>query len=149
MLRLCPSVSELPPKRQRDIDLARIGGQKWNIGQGVRGMHMEVTSRSSDKAIVIYVDGDLTTTSSPKVESEINEILEETTNNVVINVEHVNFIASTGLRIILALGKRLNSKGLKLTVCSMNATTKSVFDMSGFTKLFPIFETEAEALENM
>ena len=33
-------------------------------------MHMEVTSKSMDKATVIYVDGDLTTTSSPEVEAE-------------------------------------------------------------------------------
>jgi anti-sigma B factor antagonist len=107
---------------------------------------MEVTSKSSEKAIVIYVDGDLTTNSSPKVEAEIKEILEGSAKNVVINIERVNFIASTGLRIILALGKRLNSQGLKLTVCSMNSSTKSVFEMSGFSKIFPVFENEDEAL---
>ena len=112
-------------------------------------MHMEITSKSTDKAIVIYVDGDLTTASSPGAEAEIKEILEGTTANVVINVELVNFIASTGLRIILALGKRLNGEGLKLIVCSMNVTTKSVFKMSGFSKLFPTFETEEEALESL
>ena len=112
-------------------------------------MHMEVTSKSVDTAIVIYVDGDLTTASSPEVEAEIIEILEGTATNVVINVEKVNFIASTGLRIILALGKRLNSDGMKLIVCSMNASTKSVFEMSGFNKLFPIFETEEKALESL
>ena len=112
-------------------------------------MHMEVTSKSSDNAIVIYVDGDLTTNSSPEVEAEINEILEEATNNVVINVEKVNFIASTGLRVILVLGKRLDGEGFKLSVCSMNSSTKSVFEMSGFTKLFPIFDTEEEALAQL
>ncbi len=110
---------------------------------------MEVTSKSSENAIIIYVDGDLTTNSSPEVEAEINEILEEAANNVVINVERVNFIASTGLRIILALGKRLDGEGLKLSVCSMKSSTKSVFEMSGFTKLFPAFETEEEALESL
>ncbi len=39
-------------------------------------MHLEVTSKTLDKAIVIYVDGDLTTNSSPEVEAEINGILE-------------------------------------------------------------------------
>jgi len=112
-------------------------------------MYMEVTSKSVDTAIVIYVDGDLTTASSQKAEAEINEILEGPATNVVINVEKVDFIASTGLRIILALGKRLNSDGMKLIVCSMNASTKSVFEMSGFNKLFPIFETEEEALESL
>ncbi len=112
-------------------------------------MHMEVTSRCVDKAIIIYVDGDLTTTSSPKVEAEINEFLEGTAANVVLNVEKVNFVASTGLRIILVLGKRLKGDGLKLIMCSMNDTTKSVFKISGFSKLFPIFETEEEALESL
>ena len=108
-------------------------------------MHLEVTSKSSEKIIIIYIDGDLTTNSSPKVEDEIKDILEGTAKNVIINVERVNFIASTGLRIILALGKRLNSKGLKLTVCSMNSNTKSVFNLSGFTKIFPIYGNEEEA----
>lgn len=112
-------------------------------------MHMEVTSKSVDKAIVIYVDGDLTTASSPDAEAEINGILEGTSTNVVINVEKVNFIASTGLRIILVLGKRLKGDDLKLIMCSMNDTTKSVFKISGFAKLFPIFETEEEALESL
>jgi anti-sigma B factor antagonist len=112
-------------------------------------MHIEVTSKSVDKAIVIYVDGDLTTTSSPRAEAEIIEILEGTDTNVIINVEKVNFIASTGLRIILVLGKRLNKDSLKLVMCSMNDTTESVFNISGFSKLFPIFETEEEALESL
>ena len=109
-------------------------------------MHMEVTSKSLEKATIIYIDGDLTTNSSPKVDDELKEILDGTTKNVIINIERVNFIASTGLRIILALGKRLNSQGLKLTVCSMNSSTKSVFDMSGFAKIIPIFESEEKAL---
>ncbi len=112
-------------------------------------MHMEVTSKSTDKATVIYVDGDLTTNTSPEAEAQINEILEGTATNVVINVEKVNFIASTGLRIILVLGKRLNGDDLKLIMCSMNDTTKSVFKISGLSDLFPIFETEEEALENL
>lgn len=112
-------------------------------------MHIEVTSKSVDKAIVIYVDGDLTTTSSPLVEAEINEILEGSDTNVVINIEKVNFIASTGLRIIMVLGKRLNKGGLKLIMCSMKDTTESVFKISGFSKLFPIFATEEEALESL
>ena len=83
------------------------------------------------------------------MEAEINEILEGTATNVIINVEKVNFIASTGLRIILVLGKRLKADDLKLIMCSMNDTTKSVFKISDFSKLFPIFETEEEALESL
>jgi anti-anti-sigma factor len=109
---------------------------------------MDVTSKTTGEAIVFYIDGDLTTNQSPEAESEINSILESTECKlVVINVEKVNFIASTGLRIILAIGKRLKASGNELVVCSMNQTTKSVFKMSGFTRLFRIFDTEQEALQ--
>ena len=108
---------------------------------------MEITSITTEKAIIIYVEGDLTTASSPEAQEEIDEILEGKDDvNVIINVAKVNFIASTGLRIILVLGKRLGGAGGKLAVCEMNATTKSVFNMSGFTKLFPVYDTEEEAM---
>jgi anti-anti-sigma factor len=111
---------------------------------------MEITSTTTEKAIIVYVDGDLTTASSPEAQKEIDEILGEGEGvNVIINVERVNFIASTGLRIILALGKRLNSSGAQLVVCSMNQTTKAVFKMSGFNKLFNTFDTEKEAIESL
>ena len=112
-------------------------------------MHTDVTHRKTDTAIVICIDGDLTTNTSPDAESEILEILDGEKKHVVINVENVNFIASTGLRVILSLGKKLGAKGLKLTVCSMNASTKSVLEMSGFTKLFPAYASEAEALDSL
>lgn len=109
---------------------------------------MEVTNKTIGETIVFKIDGDLTTNQSPEVESEINSVLECTECKlVVVNVENVNFIASTGLRIILAIGKRLKASGGELVVCSMNQTTKSVFKMSGFTKLFKIFDTEQEALQ--
>ena len=112
-------------------------------------MHTEVTRRATDIALVIYVDGDLTTNTSPEVETEILDLIKNEGKHVVINVEKVNFIASTGLRVILALGKRLSGQGLKLCVCSMNPSTKSVFEMSGFTRIFPTFANEEEALKGL
>jgi anti-sigma B factor antagonist len=111
---------------------------------------MEVTSKTKGEAIVIYLNGELTTTNSPEAQTEINEVLESAKCKlVVINVENVDFIASTGLRIILALGKKLEESGTKLVVCSAtaNPTNKSVFKMAGFSRLFKIFDTEEEALQ--
>jgi anti-sigma B factor antagonist len=109
---------------------------------------MEVTNKTKGEAIVFYLNGDLTTTNSPEAQTEINEILESTKCKlVVINVQKVNFIASTGLRVILALGKSLKASGTELVVCSMNQTNKSVFKMSGFARIFSIFDTEEEALQ--
>ena len=109
---------------------------------------MEVSSEKKGDTIVFYINGELTTTSSPEAQSEINSVLETAEcKRVVINLEKVDFIASTGLRIILALGKELQASGAELVVCSANQTNKSVFKMAGFSKLFSIFDTEEEALQ--
>ena len=109
---------------------------------------MEVTSKTKGEATVIYLNGELTTTNSPETQTEINEVLKSAKCKlVVINVEKVDFIASTGVRIILALGKKLEESGTKLVVCSANPTNKSVFKMAGFSRLFKIFDTEEEALK--
>ena len=122
--------------------------KKIYIQKKEKSHYMEITNKVKGENIVFYIDGDLTTTSSPDAHSELNEALgSEQFKLVVINVENVNFIASTGLRIILALGKKLIKSDTELAVCSMNKTTKSVFKMSGFTKLFKIFDTEKEALQ--
>ena len=38
---------------------------------------MEITSKITSKVIVIYIDGDLTTASSPEAGAEIDEILSD------------------------------------------------------------------------
>jgi anti-sigma B factor antagonist len=58
----------------------------------------------------------------------------------------VDFIASTGLRVILATGKKLMATSGKLVICCLNPTVAEVFRMSGFSSMFPVFATEEEAL---
>lgn len=109
---------------------------------------MEITSKFTDSALIVYVDGDLTTAFSSEAGAEIDRIIDDNLQNVVINVENVNYIASTGLRVILGLGKRLKEHGSELVICCMNSTTRSVFDMAGFSKIFRCFDSEEEALGN-
>jgi len=37
----------------------------------------------------------------------------------------------------------------KIGLCMLNPNVKQVFDISGFTSIFPIFDTLEEALENL
>jgi hypothetical protein len=61
-------------------------------------MHTEVTHRTTDTAVVIYVDGDLTTNTSPDVEAEVLDLIAGQAKHVIINVEKVNFKTLSNLR---------------------------------------------------
>jgi anti-anti-sigma factor len=53
---------------------------------------------------------------------------------------------STGLRVVLSTGKKLMASSGKLTLCNPNITVNDVLKMSGFNRMFGVFETEEEAL---
>ena len=64
----------------------------------------------------------------------------------VLDFSGVNFISSAGLRAILLIAKRLEPIGGKVKLCGLNATLMDVFEISGFSKLFVIVPTVAEAI---
>ena len=86
------------------------------------------------------------TGTSPEAEKYVNSLLDDGANNMVMNLEELDFISSTGLRVILSTGKKLMGSGGKLTLCNPNITVNDVLKMSGFNRMFGVYESEEEAL---
>jgi anti-anti-sigma factor len=107
---------------------------------------LDLEAREENGVTVVEVEGKMTTTTSPEAEAYLSELLAEGTNQIVLNLEGVDFIASTGLRVILATGKKLMASEGKMVICSLNPTVAEVFRMSGFSQMFAVCDTEDEAL---
>jgi anti-anti-sigma factor len=109
---------------------------------------LDIEHQEKDSVAVVYFMGKLDTRTSSEAEKYVNGLLDEGANNILMNFEDLDFISSTGLRIILATGKKLTSSGGKLTICSPNITVNDVLKMSGFNRMFAVYESEEEALES-
>ena len=107
---------------------------------------LDIEHEEKGDVTVVYFFGKLDTGTSPEAEKYVNQLLDEGTNNIVMNLEELDFISSTGLRVILATGKKLMASGGKETICSPNITVNDVLKMSGFNRMFGVFDTEEEAL---
>jgi anti-anti-sigma factor len=57
--------------------------------------------------------------------------------DVIVNLEACNFVASSGLRILLKAAQRLSTGG-SLTVTNANDTILEVFRISGFASVITI-----------
>ena len=108
---------------------------------------IDITTRDAKGIKVVEIAGKLNTGASPEAEDFINELIDEGATNILLNLEELDFISSTGLRVILATGKKLAAISGKLVLCSPNHTVSDVFKMSGFNQMFSVFKTEAEALK--
>ena len=111
-------------------------------------MMMDIETRDSKDVKVVDIVGKLNTGTSPEAEQFLKELLDNGANKILLNLEELDYISSTGLRIILATGKKLQGTGGKLLLCNLNPTVKEVFKISGFSSMFGVYENEEEALGN-
>lgn len=107
---------------------------------------MQITVRDEGDTKVVMLDGKLDTNSTPPAEAEVNSLMDAGATKVLINFEKVSYISSSGLRFLLATAKRLKGTSGELKVCTLNEMATEVFQLSGFSAIIGIFDTEADAL---
>ena len=111
-------------------------------------MDIKVNTRVlNDKAQAVEVQGEIDVYTSPRVKEAINELIEKGHYQLVINLEGVRYIDSTGLGVLIgALKKVREHSGRILLVCT-NPQIKKIFNITGLVKIFEIFKDEDEALQ--
>ncbi|MBR2186660.1 MAG: STAS domain-containing protein [Lachnospiraceae bacterium] len=60
------------------------------------------------------------------------------TNNLVINMEKVDYVSSAGLRALILGQKTASSKGGSMVIINASSSVKDVFRVTGFDKVLDI-----------
>ena len=97
--------------------------------------------------VILDLMGHFDTETSPEVEAELNQLLDNEVNKIIINLSAVDYISSAGLRVLLATLKRLNKNDGILRIFGLNETVQEIFDISGFSVIFDLFKDEKKALK--
>jgi anti-anti-sigma factor len=107
---------------------------------------MDISVRETGGVSVMDFTGNLDTNTSPAAESVVNQLLEGGSEKIIFNFMNLNYISSSGLRILLATAKKMKTSGGKMMVCNLNDTVQEVFDISGFAAILDLASNEEEAL---
>ena len=111
---------------------------------------MVLNHKIEDKAILIYLNGRLDIHFSEKIEKSIIELISSNPDkNIVIDLKDVSYVSSSGLRLLVAIKKKLSDMMKKLHISNANPHIKTVFTVAGLEKDFSIFDSEAEALKEL
>lgn len=108
---------------------------------------MPITTEQQGPATIIHVEGRLDITSSASFEAEAGALLGNGSTAFVFDCAKLQYVSSAGLRAFLLLNKRVVAAGLRLCLCQLQPSVLQVFEMSGFSDIFPIRPTLAEALQ--
>jgi len=108
---------------------------------------MDITIEKTTDFIVVNINGRIDTTNFNEFEKQISEVFVKGKKNLVFDCTGLSYISSSGLRVFLITQKKLMATKGKLHLCCMQPTIKEIFDISGFSTIFKIFDTKENALQ--
>lgn len=97
---------------------------------------MKTTIQEFDEKTLITLVGSLDTAAAIEAEKTLKPVTEGEGKDIVFECKELEYIASSGLRILLDVLKKTKAKGKKVILCNVNDDIKNVFKITGFINLF-------------
>ena len=96
---------------------------------------------------IIRLTGRLDGITMSEVESSFLDAIAAGEQRFIMDLINLEYISSAGLRVMLLAMKKTKAISGKLVLFGLAGTVEEVFEMSGFTAIFSIVNTEQEAVE--
>jgi len=108
-------------------------------------VELSLSTRESAGTTVVDVGGEIDVYTSPKLRERLVGLVNEGAISLVVNLDAVEFIDSTGLGVLVGVLKRTRARGGSLSlVCRRDALLR-VFTITGLEKVFAIYDSVADA----
>jgi anti-sigma B factor antagonist len=94
---------------------------------------------------LIVPQGRLDAAGARPLEAELTQHIAAGHVQLLIDLEKTRYISSDGLRALLAAQKQAKKQGGALKLCCLSRRLVEIFEMSGFDRVFEIFEDREQA----
>ena len=105
----------------------------YNPAEDVRDV--KISSKRDGDNLTIKISGKLNTDASLSAKNEIMPMLDGV-KNVTLDLNGLEYISSSGLRILIAAMKKIRSQGGTMTVKNVGEQVREVLEMTGFAQIF-------------
>ena len=86
-------------------------------------------------------------TVSNELERALFEILKkEPGKHLLLNFEHLDYLHSSGVRMLISLQVKLNESGCHLALCNINEEVRKILEFVDIIDMIDIYNSEEEAL---
>ena len=107
---------------------------------------MTVVSRESGAVVIVTPQGRFDTNGSPEVERVLTDHIARGARRIVLDLSHIEYISSIGLRVILKTVMAMSRTGGKVALCGGNDHSRTVLQLSGVMSMNLYASTLEEAL---
>lgn len=99
-------------------------------------MDLSLKARAQDPFFVIEVGGEVDVYTAPKLRETIVSAVDAGHRQLIIDVESVDFLDSTGLGVLVGSLKRVRADGGSLDIVCTHERILKIFDITGLDKVF-------------
>ncbi|TVQ97795.1 MAG: anti-sigma factor antagonist [Desulfovibrionales bacterium] len=110
-------------------------------------MNLEQTTR--DGVVVFSVKGRLDGSTAGEFEQSVLAALENGTTKIIFDCNGLDYINSTGLRVLVMAYQRLHGREGRIAVCSLKDYIQEIFTISGYDQIFALHQDCSEALRRL
>ncbi len=103
-------------------------------------------SRTRTPHVVVAVTGEVDIATAPKLREKLVELASQGAQQVVVDLNGVEFLDSTGLGVLIGGMKRLRGLDGDLTLVCTQPRILKVFEITGLNRAFTIYESVDSAV---
>jgi anti-anti-sigma factor len=109
---------------------------------------MDITEEKRGEVMLLGIKGRLDTSTAGRLEEKLLTSIDGGERRLTLDCSQLDYISSAGLRVLLLAVKRVKGVDGKIVLYALKDQIKEVFDIAGFSSLFPAFATQEEALRS-
>lgn len=100
--------------------------------------------------LIVSVVGELDHHSAEHVRQKIDgELIKASTRNVIFDLSRLSFMDSSGIGVIIGRYKNVKKLDGKMAIVSSNKQVNRIIEMSGISKMIPVYDNIESAANKM
>ena len=109
-------------------------------------MDLKLGHYNKDGIEVVDVEGEIDVYTAPRLRELLIDLVNKNNYQLVVNMEKVEFLDSTGLGVLVGAVKRVRAHDGSLDLVCTQQRILKIFKITGLTKVFGIHETVDQAI---
>lgn len=110
---------------------------------------MVLAHRTVEGIDIVALSGRLVMADVPEVRQRLLQIVEQGNGKLVLNLEGVGFMDSSGLSVLVSVFKAARLKDGEVVLLRLTPTVRSLIELTRLQQIFEIFDDEATALARL
>ncbi|MBZ4683191.1 MAG: anti-sigma factor antagonist [Fusobacteriaceae bacterium] len=96
----------------------------------------------------IDIQGEIDVYTSIDLKLELNNLVDNGSRNIMIDLENVTYMDSSGLGVLVALLKRIKTEEGQLKLLNLPPSVAKIFELTRLTKFFEIYNDLDKAINS-